>query len=149
MLFRSAYREFCGDVLRRDFDHNPELMPTDVQTTVYAQQFAATLVRYHEEFHVIPPDDIWGTVKFKRDRVSPPPNSSTAVADGGDVPLYALFDGHGDTPGYGDMPEFGGGGGFSGGGGGHDWGGGDAAHGDSGDSGGDGGSGCSSGCGGE
>lgn len=152
LLFTRAYREFCADVLRRDFDHHPELLPTDVQTAVYAQQFASTLARYHEEFHVIPPDDIWGTAKFKRNRASTPPSSSDAVADGGDVPLYALFDGHGDTPGYGDMPEFGGGGGFSGGGGGHEWGGGDGAHGDSSDSGGDsgdGGSGCSSGCGGE
>ena len=39
LLFTRAYREFCQNVLHRDFDHHPELMPTGHQTSVYAQQF--------------------------------------------------------------------------------------------------------------
>lgn len=155
LLFTRAYREFCRDVLRRDFDHHPQLMPVEEQTVVYAQQYTATLARYETEFHMIPPDDIWGTTKFRQDRTSTTSDSGAAVGDSGDTPLYMLFNGLGDTPGHYDMAEFGGGGGFSGGGGGDDWGGdshGDGGSGDSGssgDSGGDGGSGCSSGCGGE
>ncbi|MBL0170506.1 MAG: hypothetical protein IPP90_07180 [Gemmatimonadaceae bacterium] len=152
LLFTRAYREFCRDVLQRDFDHHPELMPSEEQTGVYAQQFEATLARYRAEFNVRPPWDIWGTPKFKRDDATAQADSGAAVGSG-DVPLYQQFDGHGDTPGHFDMPEFNAdssGGGFSGGGGGSDWG---DAHGTdsdsgSGDSGSDGGSGCSSGCGG-
>jgi len=150
VLFTRAYREFCRDVLGRDFDHHPELVPNDEQTTLYAQQFDTTLARYRIEFHHAPPADIWGTPKFSREEMATR-QRELVDAGGGDVPLYAQFDGHGDTPGYHDMPEFSGGGGFLGGGGGHDWSGGsdagsDDAGGDAG--GGDGGSGCSSGCGG-
>ena len=154
LLFTRAYREFCRDVLGRDFDHNPELLPTDEQTSVFAQQYEATLERYREEFNVNPPQDIWGTPKFawtKRARS----NAAHATSDssgGGDMPLYMMFDALGDTPGHYGMPEFSadGGGGFSGGGGGSDWGSQDStSDGGSGDSGSDGGgSGCSSGCGG-
>lgn len=155
LLFTRAYREFCRDVLRRDFDHHPELLPSEEQTAVYAQQFATTLARYRVEFNVIPPWDIWGTPKFRRDDVAA--QADVGVGAGGETPLYQQFDGRGDTPGHYDMPEFNAdssGGGFSGGGGGTDWGGAhdtDDGSGDSsgGDSGGDGGgSGCSSGCGG-
>ncbi len=149
LLFTRAYREYCRDVLRRDFDHNPELLPTEDQTAAYARQYAATLARYQAEFHVIPPDDIWGTTKFKRDDSSTAADPRSAGTVGSDVPLYALFDGLDDTPGYHDMPEFGGGGGFLGGGGGSEFGGDSDSGSGSGDSGGDSGSGCSSGCGGE
>lgn len=157
LLFTRAYREFCRDVLQRDFDHHPELLPSNEQTTVYAGQFDATLARYRTEFNLNPPPDIWGTPKFKRDDAAALVDSGVAVGSGGgDTPLYQQFDGRGDTPGHFDMPEFNSdsaGGGFAGGGGGADWGDGHAADasGDSGsgDSGGDGGgSGCSSGCGG-
>ena len=154
LLFTRAYREFCRDVLGRDFDHNPELLPTDEQTSVFAQQYEATLERYRDEFNVNPPHDIWGTPKFawsKRSR-SPAAHATSDSSGGGDMPLYMMFDGLGDTPGHYDMPEFSadGGGGFSGGGGGSDWGSQDStSDGGSGDSGSDGGgSGCSSGCGG-
>lgn len=148
LLFTRAYREFCRDVLQRDFDHHPELMPTEEQTSVYAQQFEATLQRYQREFRVAPPGDIWGTPKFRQDDVRARTYEGAATGGGGDTPLYMEFDGRGDTPGHYDMPEFSDGGGFSGGGGGSDWG--DSAGHDSAgtDSGGDGGSGCSSGCGG-
>ena len=150
LLFTRAYREFCHDVLRRDFDHNPELLPTAEQTSVFAQQYQTTLERYRAEFDVEPPEDIWGTPKFKWNRDLTRRNIDN-TGGVGDVPLYVMFDGRGDTPGHYDMPEFSadGGGGFSGGGGGSDWGdSSSSSDGGSGDSGGDGGSGCSSGCGG-
>ena len=152
LLFTRAYREFCRDVLERDFDHNPELIPTDDQTSVYAQQFAATLARYRSEFNTRPPFDVWGIPKFRRDEVTTQHETVAVSSGGSDMPLYMHFDGRGDTPGHYDMPEFSsdGGGGFSGGGGGSDWG--DSSSGDSGSGdsggGGDGGSSCSSGCGG-
>ena len=153
LLFTRAYREFCRDVLGRDFDHHPELMPSEEQTDVYAQQFQATLDRYFMEFHVMPPTDIWGTPKFKRDYTVVRKDESATVGGGADLPLYAQFDGRGDNPSHHDMPEFSAdssGGGFSGGGGGSDWGDSHSAESGSGsgDSSSDGGSGCSSGCGG-
>ena len=159
LLFTRAYREFCQKVLHREFDHHPELMPTGHQTSVYAQQFDATLARYRIEFNIEPPQDIWGTPKFKRDQATTHDETLLAIGGGSDVPLYQQFDGRGDTPGYHDMPEFSvdaGGGAFAGGGGGSHWGSAHDGAGDSdsggdagGDGGGDGGSGCSSGCGGD
>ena len=141
VLFTRAYREFCRDVLQHDFDHHPELIATDAKTAIYAQQYDATLARYEVEFRMRPPADIWGTPKFPREALAAREPQPAATADGGDIPLYAHFDGRGDTPGHHDMPEFGGGG---------DWGDHDAAGDSGGDAGGDGGgSGCSSGCGGD
>ncbi|MDB4907750.1 MAG: hypothetical protein JWO05_2534 [Gemmatimonadetes bacterium] len=169
ILFTRPYREFCGEVLGRDFDHNPELVPQDDQTETFQAQYLDTLSAYRHEFRVEPPADIWAVPKFQR----------RAAAQGAqqeederrrasmwvdDTPLYAYF-GDGGTGGPdGGHPEFGGGGGFGGGGsdrswsddGGHhdasDSGGGDGAGGgdsSGSDSGGDGGgSGCSSSCGG-
>ena len=160
LLFSRPYREFCRDVLERDFDHNPELVPSDEQTEAFHRQYAATLEFYRDEFNVMPPVDIWGTPKFATDdsRIEMPrPTKQTRddsmVYSGGDAPLFLLFDGESSDGGgsYGSMPEFGGGGGFSGGGSGSNWGDTiDSGHGgDSGDAGdGGGGSGCSSGCGG-
>ena len=145
VLFTKAYREFCRDVLQRDFDHHPELVPSDAQPVVYAQQYDATLARYAVECRVPPPAEFWGTPKFPRAKDAAREPHPAHIADGGDMPLYLHFDGHGDTPGYQDMPEFNGGG-FSGGGSGDSWG----SDGGDGGSGGDGGgSGCSSGCGGD
>ncbi len=159
LLFSRPYREFCRDVLERDFDHNPELVPSDEQTEAFHSQYAATLEFYRDEFNVMPPADIWGTPKFATDdsRIEMPEPAKRArdegmVYSGGDAPLFLLFDGEGaDGDGGGSMPEFGGGGGFSGGGSGNSWGdssgsgqGGDGGGGDGG-----GGSGCSSGCGGD
>ena len=157
LLFTRPYREFCRDVLRQDFDHHPELLPTDTQTERYVRQFDATLAQYEREFHMPPPTDIWGTPKFKRDETAMSSEGFVLAGEQSEPPLFQQFDGHGDTPGYHDMPEFSvdaSGGGFAGGGGGSDWssGHGTDGHGDSGsagDSGGDGGSGCSSACGGD
>lgn len=161
LLFSRGYREFCRDVLQREFDHHPELLPVDEQTSVFKAQYDATLALYVAEFNRTPPEDIWGTPKFRLDASAPvlaplPTTARERTASGGDdAPLFLLVgggDGAADqSPGGAD---FGGGGGFSGGGGGSSWGdssatgsghGGDAA--DAGGSG-DGGSGCSSGCGG-
>jgi hypothetical protein len=154
ILFSRAYREFCRDVLRHDFDHNPELLPSDQQIELYEAQYHATLDLYHAEFNTTPPIAFWGTPKFDRDPQRKPTakaretTPAATQASGGDsLPLYLQFDGHGGTSGHYDMPEFHDGGGFSGAGGGSEWG---EAGGDSGgDSGGDaGGSSCSSGGGG-
>lgn len=169
LLFTRAYRDFCRDVLGRDFDHNPELVPSKSQNAVFERQFTATLERYHFEFGKVPPADIWGTPKFVADALSKAAlekKKSTAmvpriIEDGSSAsvesdPLYSFFgagSGVGESTGHAD--GFGGGGGFSGGGSGDSW---DSAS-DSGssssssdssgsDSGGDsGGSSCSSSCG--
>ena len=46
LLFSRAYREFCHEVLSREFDHNPELVETDDQTQAFQAQYAATLALY-------------------------------------------------------------------------------------------------------
>lgn len=167
LLFSRAYRDFCRDVLGREFDHNPELVPTKEQTGVFNAQYEATLARYPEEFNVAPPAEFWGTPKFAPNGLARQParpkakaeaRSGTSYAE--DAPLHTFFDGSdGGGASHGAMPEFGGGGGFTGGGAGHSWGGhststdstdaghgADAGSGDGGDAG--GGSGCSSSCGG-
>lgn len=175
LLFSRGYREFCRDILQHDFDHNPELVPSDDQTSVFSAQYTATLSLYEAEFNMRPPEAIWGSPKFASD-AKPQGNRdgrpvrgvrSKEVAtrrnggDGGastsgrdDVPLFLMFDGSGapGAPSHDASPEFGGGG-SSGGGGGTSWGESDSAGagsdpGDSGSSSDGGGSGCSSGCGG-
>jgi hypothetical protein len=165
LLFTKAYAEFCRDVLGRPFEHFPELVPTEDQTSTFASQYEATLDLYEDEFNTSPPEQIWSTPKFKSDvartrralrRRGDPHESS-----GDDAPLYMYFDGGVASGGLSadSMPEFGGGGGFSGAGGESSWadsvaeavasgeGGSGSSGGDSGSDG--GGSGCSSGCGGE
>lgn len=167
LLFSRGYREFCRDVLRHDFDHNPELLPSTEQTSLYEAQFEATLELYHREFNRQPPPEIWGTPKFRPGIVPPADelprkqrttSGDTAFAYFSEAPLYQHFDGSASTPHHHNMAEFGGGGGFGGGGAGDSWGDGHVGSGsadgssDSGSSdgggGGDGGgsSGCSSGC---
>lgn len=163
LLFSRAYREFCRDVLERDFDHNPELIPSEEQTEAFRAQYDATLNLYRDEFNVMPPADIWGTPKFgtSDDRIEMPKPKKNSSGHGvtssdGDLPLYLLFDGQGADGGlsHDAMSEFGGGGGFSGGGSGSGWGDSiDSNHGDDAGSSSDGGagggsSGCSSSCGG-
>ena len=169
LLFTRGYREFCVEVLQRDFDHNPELVGTPEQTGVFEAQYAATLDLYEREFHMAPPDDIWGVTKFRKTALATAPVKKKAIDDRpptlvDDTPLYAYFDGSLSTGGdssssSSDMAEFGGGGGFSGGGGGSSWGE-DSSHdggsssdssdggSDSGSSSDSGGSSCSSSCGG-
>ena len=157
LLFSRAYREFCRDVLQRDFDHSPELVPSDEQIEQYEAQYNATLALYEAEFKVTPPAGFWGTPKFPRDpnrTPAPKKKEPSHVADGGgggdSMPLYSYFDGHGDVPSHHEMAEFGGSGGFAGGGGGDDWSSPTSQSDSSGDSGSSdgGGSSCSSSCGG-
>jgi len=137
LLFTKAYAEFCRDVLGRPFEHYPELVATEDQTSVFQDQYERTLDLYEDEFNVVPPDDIWSLPKFKpglarvrralRKHGDSSGSSSSSTPSGsssdGDAPLFAFFDGSAASGGEtaASMPEFGGGGGFSGGGGGDSW----------------------------
>jgi hypothetical protein len=83
LLFSRPYRQFCGDVLRQDFDHHPELVPAAEQTGQFRAQYEATLARYEEEFGVAPPPDIWCTPKFAAERRRGA-DSSSGDSGGGD-----------------------------------------------------------------
>lgn len=163
LLFSRGYREFCRDVLQREFDHNPELLPSEQQTAIFKAQFDATIDLYRVEFNAEPSPQVWGETKFvpSAARAGAKPlrkrRDSTASSDSGEAPLHVLVGSDSGAISHGGASsdsgfEFGGGGGFSGGGGGSDWG--NASDGtDSGGSGDGGssdggGSGCSSGCGG-
>ena len=175
LLFTRAYRDFCRDVLGRDFDHNPELVQSKGQTDRFQVQYAATLALYQSEFDREPPDEIWGTPKFKAGALAKAPRPPRRKSDDGSStssgtssphesdPLYLLFGGDAGSSGAAASFHAGGGGGFSGGGSSGSWddpsdSDGDASHGGDSDSGsgdggsdggsGSGGSGCSSSCGG-
>lgn len=166
LLFTRAYRDFCHDVLGRDFDHHPELVRSKDQTAQFEAQFAETLAFYRSEFDREPPPEIWGTPKFKLTGLAKPPvrkapadrSSSSDSSSYESDPLHLLFASDGGSSGSSDSSHFGGGGGFSGGGSSGAWDGpsddsalgGDPGSGSDGGSGGDsgGGSGCSSSCGG-
>jgi len=105
-LFTQAYRNFCGEVLGRNFDHNPELIPIDDQTGVFQAQYFETLALYRREFNKEAPDDIWSIPKFKPRAIKKgrykPRNKRTAdsIPDafaGADTPLYMFFDGDADS----------------------------------------------------
>lgn len=157
LLFSRAYREFCRDVLGRDFDHNPELLPSDDQTGIFQAQYEATIALYTAEFRVQPPAQIWALPKFRSNNSAKSRKSlaqrdavgTSSGSGGGDMPLFMYFDGSGGDGSSSEMSEFGGGGGFSGGGGESSWGSGSSdSSSDSGSSSDGGGSSCSSGCGG-
>ena len=166
LLFTRAYRDFCRDVLGREFDHHPELVPSNDQTDVFQAQYVATLHRYRIEFNAEPPADIWGTPKFTTSAVHrnnrPPKQNdggSASRASYEETPLFLLVGGTANDGGHApkDASEFGGGGGFAGGGGGGSWSGdsppdGHSGHGGeagaSSSGGSDSGSSCSSSCGG-
>jgi hypothetical protein len=76
-------------VLQRDFDHHPELVPTDTMTAVFSEQYEETLRRYVAEFNVIPPTEVWGTPKFRLEITprSRRPVRTDSAGTGGDVPL--------------------------------------------------------------
>ncbi len=173
LLFSRGYREFCEEVLGREFDHHPELIPIDEQTARFQEQYDATLALYELEFGGEAPEAFWGTPKFAgrsdaaRARRRPDRRDhGDATVVGSDAPLYMQFDDSTGSYPHNAMPEFPGGD-SGGGGGGGEWGGqgsdghahADSTGGHGGDSGGSsdggsgggsdgGGSGCSSGCGG-
>jgi len=142
LLFSKAYREFCNEVIHYQFDHQPELVTTNDQTELFTIQYLETLDLYRKEFGMEPPENIWGTPKFDKERIAET-RSKKKSYDGSvgpdfssDEPLFLHYDGNFDH-------EFSGfdGGDFGGAGAGGDWGG---------DSSGDSGScsSCSGGCGG-
>lgn len=142
ILFSKGYREFCNDVIRYQFDHQPELVATQDQTELFAAQYNETIELYRKEFGIEPPENIWGVPKFNKATVNSANTSrkrvntkETAGVSGyaSDPPLYSFYDDLSFSEAFS---------GFDGGDGG-----GAGATGDFGDSGGDGG-GCSGGCGG-
>ena len=152
ILFSKAYRSFCQEIIRYEFDHNPELVSIEEQTGAFHAQYLATLKLYRTEFGIDPPADVWGAPKFDEGAglgTAYPSKKKEKVFVGGDVsyssdPLYRSFDPVTDGSFIGFLGFGSGDGGASGAGG--DWG-----DGDSGDAGGDSGScsSCSSGCGGD
>ena len=124
LLFSKAYREFCNEVIHYQLDHQPELVTTKDQTELFTTQYLETLDLYRKEFGMEPPDNIWGTPKFDKERIAETKKSrkkddSGSVAGGfyADSPLYTNYEG-------GNLnQEFSGfdGGDFGGGGAGGDW----------------------------
>ncbi|MFN5318358.1 MAG: glycine-rich domain-containing protein [Bacteroidia bacterium] len=156
LLFSSGYRKFCKDVIRYDFDHNPELVNIGSQTEAFASQYFQTIELYKKEFGIEPPSEIWDTTKFtgKNEKIKKPEKNqndssdsySTSYSDNyaEDAPLISMFPSATSS----DV-EFGGGE-FGGGGAGGSWdnsadNSSDDNSGDSSDS----GSSCSSSCGGD
>jgi hypothetical protein len=99
-LFNRAYREFCRDILGKNFDHSPELLPHEGETGVYNAQYLATLELYEREFGHSAPENIWGKPKFDpsklTDTVYSPRKKRRDEEDGGiavldDTPLFQLF----------------------------------------------------------
>ena len=154
ILFTSAYRQFCEQVICYQFDHHPELIPMADETGRFNAQYEDTVEFYISEFGFEPPIDIWGETKFNKEKLKEKNYSSRektvyAVSDNSntyytDDSLSTYFDGGSAAT------EFGGGD-FGGGGAGGSWSDGNAND-SGGDSGGDGGGGdgggCSGGCGG-
>jgi hypothetical protein len=139
LLFSSGYRKFCKEVIRYDFDHNPELVSLDSQTEAFQSQYYYTIDLYKTEFGFEPPADIWNVTKFKGkiERIKKPKknhnDTGTIVYYDETDPLYSMF-----STDESSNFEFGGGE-SAGGGSGGTWG--DSSDGDSGSS-------CSSSCGG-
>jgi hypothetical protein len=104
-LFTKAYREFCNEVIDKEFDHTPELIPVLEQTLQFNQQYLDTLALYKAEFNMEPPADIWAVTKFdpqllpakstdtSRTKTSrKDQTSSTGIIYQNDPPLYTLVD---------------------------------------------------------
>jgi len=103
-LFTKGYREFCSEVIGKEFDHTPELVPFPEQTLLFNQQYLDTLALYGAEFNAEPPADIWAVPKFKlpllqtklsvEDRRKGSRNraSDDCITDTDDSPLYLLVD---------------------------------------------------------
>ncbi len=96
LLFTGAYRSFCAEILGRDFDHKPELVPVADETGIFQAQYRETLHLYQWEFGVDPPADIWSIPKFDPESVTGgnykprlKHQDGASAADGGDdTPLH-------------------------------------------------------------
>lgn len=151
ILFTSAYRKFCNEVIHYQFEHNPELVPMADETGRFNAQYLDTIKFYKSEFGYRPPSAIWGETKFNKKALKKKNYSSRGktvmAADGSS--LYASEASLSSYFNSGDTITESGGGDFGGGGASGDWGNGDvsdAGSSDGGDSGGDSGSSCSGGC---
>ncbi len=117
LLFTRGYRDFCKVVLRQDFDHAPELVPTADQTGVFQAQYQATLDLYRREFNATPPPDLWGTPKFgasaAREKSKPLKKRERADGYSDSTPVCSMFSG--DSAVSASDAGFGGGGGGCGG----------------------------------
>jgi hypothetical protein len=145
LLFSSGYRKFCKEVIRYDFDHNPELVSVVSQTEVFQSQYYHTIELYKKEFGHEPPHEIWDVTKFKGkiEKIKKPQknqnDSGYSDSYAGEAPLISMFPSAESS----DVE-------FGGGGGGGNWNNAsdDRLDGNSGDSS-DSGSSCSSSCGGD
>jgi hypothetical protein len=109
ILFSKAYRSFCSDVIKYDFDHTPELIASGSQTGTFSAQYLDTLELYKREFGMEPPVAIWGTPKFNgqiltianyrsKKKETAMVGANDAGSTYGDVALYQSFDsGHGES----------------------------------------------------
>lgn len=97
ILFSTAYRQFCDEVIEHHFDHNPELIFTESQTETFQQQYFQTLELYKKEFNTDPPKAIWGNTKFDQIPDNIPAKKKTAGVGSdnssyhSDAPLYTSF----------------------------------------------------------
>lgn len=100
ILFSKAYREFCNEVIRYQFGHQPELVATQDQTELFAAQYIETIELYSKEFGMEPPENIWGVPKFNKTKVNFANRSKqkintkkTASVTGyaTDPPLYSFY----------------------------------------------------------
>ncbi len=102
LLFTKAYRTFCKDVICYNLDHNPELIPVTEETGIFNAQYVETIELYKTEFSMDPPDEIWGTKKFKMETSSASEyqskkkqkNSFASNTEDNSSPLYLFFDTH-------------------------------------------------------
>ncbi len=131
-LFTRGYREFCQNVLEKNFDHSPELVALDDQNKLFSAQYNKTLTFYEHEFGTTPPPEIWGTTKYdpsaikgKIEKPAKKTRDTSQTSSDTDTPLYTMFPSGSDAV-YAPVPvTFSlGGGTFAGGGGGDDAGGG-------------------------
>jgi len=61
---RSYWDDFCGQVLRRSFHHNPSRGGAE-ERDKFRGLYAETLISYRRIFGVLPPDDIWPAVEMR------------------------------------------------------------------------------------
>jgi uncharacterized membrane protein YgcG len=148
LLFSAGYRKFCREIIRYNFDHNPELVSFGIQTEAFKSQYWHTIELYKKEFGIDPPAAIWETTKFKGKIGEIEKVRKSGIGSGnsndyyGEGSLISMF------PSAEISHVESGGGEFGGGGGGGSWdNSADTSDGSSGDSS-DSGSSCSSGCGG-
>ena len=119
LLFSKGYRDFCSEVIGRDFDHNPELIPVDEVTATFKENYLQTLALYRFEFGMEPPAEIWYATKFSgpaQPRKNSDEDDSTST-DFGDSPLCGFFESTEDSSPSFDFD----GGDFGGGGAGGNW----------------------------